>query len=151
MLSDEKRRLDTKISQLEEELEEEQANVESLNDRLRKSQQLVGSRWTNSVKWLIVRKTMQVQCFWQLEQLGAELVAERATCQSKEGSRQQLERQNKELKAKLQEMEGQGRSKLKSSISALEAKLREVEEQLEIESRYKGMLEMKRIPKLHDG
>lgn len=31
-----------KINQLEEELEEEQANVESLNDRLRKSQQLVG-------------------------------------------------------------------------------------------------------------
>lgn len=46
LLSDEKRRLDTKISQLEEELEEEQANVESLNDRLRKSQQLVGSGWT---------------------------------------------------------------------------------------------------------
>lgn len=42
MLSDEKRRLDTKIRQLEEELEEEQANVENLNERLRKSQQLVG-------------------------------------------------------------------------------------------------------------
>uniref|UniRef100_A0A7N6AMQ9 Myosin, heavy chain 11b, smooth muscle n=1 Tax=Anabas testudineus TaxID=64144 RepID=A0A7N6AMQ9_ANATE len=110
MMSDEKRRLETKISQLEEELEEEQANVESLNDRLRKSQQLV-------------------------EQLGAELSAERSSSQSREGSRQQLERQNRELKAKLQEIEGQGRSKLKSSIAALEAKLREVEEQLEIESR----------------
>ncbi|XP_044037579.1 myosin-11-like isoform X2 [Siniperca chuatsi] len=110
LLSDEKRRLETKISQLEEELEEEQANVESLNDRLRKSQQLV-------------------------EQLGAELAAERSSSQSREGSRQQLERQNRELKAKLQETEGQGRSKLKSSIAALEAKLREVEEQLEIESR----------------
>lgn len=42
MLSDEKRRLDTKIHQLEEELEEEQANMEGLNERLRKSQQLVG-------------------------------------------------------------------------------------------------------------
>lgn len=41
-MTDEKRRLDMKISQLEEEVEEEQANVESLNDRLRKSQQLVG-------------------------------------------------------------------------------------------------------------
>lgn len=41
LLSDEKRRLDAKITQLEEELDEEQANVESLNDRLRKSQQLV--------------------------------------------------------------------------------------------------------------
>ncbi|XP_036943976.1 myosin-11-like [Acanthopagrus latus] len=110
MLSDEKRRMDAKISQLEEELEEEQANVESLNDRLRKSQQLV-------------------------DQLGAELAAERASSQTREGSRQQLERQNRDLKAKLQEIEGQGRSKLKSSIAALEAKLREVEEQLEIESR----------------
>ncbi|XP_074511892.1 myosin-14-like [Sebastes fasciatus] len=110
LLSDEKRRLDTKISQLEEELEEEQANVESLNDRLRKSQQLV-------------------------DQMGAELAGERSTSQSREGSRQQLERQNRDLKAKLQEMEGQGRSKLKSSIAALEAKLRQVEEQLEIESR----------------
>lgn len=43
LLSDEKRRLETKISQLEEELEEEQATMEGLNDRLRKSQQLVGS------------------------------------------------------------------------------------------------------------
>lgn len=72
----------------------------------------------------------------QVEQLGAELAAERSSSQSKEGSRQQLERQNRELKAKLQETEGQGRSKLKSSIAALEAKLREAEEQLEVESRY---------------
>lgn len=42
LLSDDKRRLETKIGQLEEELDEEQANVESFNDRLRKSQQLVG-------------------------------------------------------------------------------------------------------------
>ena len=70
-----------------------------------------------------------------MDQLGAELAAERASSQTREGSRQQLERQNRDLKAKLQEIEGQGRSKLKSSITALEAKLREVEEQLEIESR----------------
>lgn len=36
-LADEKRRLEAKISQLEEELEEEQSNMEILNDRLRKS------------------------------------------------------------------------------------------------------------------
>lgn len=67
--------------------------------------------------------------------MGAELTTERASTQSREGSRQQLERQNRDLKAKLQEIEGQGRSKLKSSVAALEAKLREVEEQLETESR----------------
>ncbi|KAM3863683.1 myosin-14-like [Diretmus argenteus] len=110
LLSDEKRRLEAKISQLEEELEEEQANAESFNDRLRKSQQL-------------------------MEQMGAELTAERASAHSREGSRQQLERQNRDLKAKLQEIEGQGRSKLKSSIVSLETKLRDAEEHLEIENR----------------
>lgn len=40
-LADEKRRLEAKISQLEEELEEEQSNMEILNDRLRKSTQQV--------------------------------------------------------------------------------------------------------------
>lgn len=76
----------------------------------------------------------------KVDQLGAELAAERSASQSKEASRQQLDRQNRELKAKLQEMEGQGRSKLKSSIAALETKLREVEEQLEVESRYWCMM-----------
>uniref|UniRef100_UPI003AAC3CF7 uncharacterized protein n=1 Tax=Centroberyx gerrardi TaxID=166262 RepID=UPI003AAC3CF7 len=110
LLSDDKRRLEAKISHLEEELEEEQTNLESFNDRLRKSQQLV-------------------------DQLGAELATERSSSQSREGSRQQLERLNRELKTKLQETEGQGRSKLKSCIAALETKLREAEEQLEFESR----------------
>lgn len=40
-LADEKRRLEAKISQLEEELEEEQSNMEIINDRLRKSTQQV--------------------------------------------------------------------------------------------------------------
>lgn len=40
-LADEKRRLEAKIAQLEEELEEEQSNMEILNDRLRKSTQQV--------------------------------------------------------------------------------------------------------------
>lgn len=40
-LSDEKRRLEAKIAQLEEELEEEQSNMEIINDRLRKSTQQV--------------------------------------------------------------------------------------------------------------
>uniref|UniRef100_A0A6Q2YVP7 Myosin, heavy chain 11b, smooth muscle n=1 Tax=Esox lucius TaxID=8010 RepID=A0A6Q2YVP7_ESOLU len=112
MMSDEKRRLEAKISQLEEELEEEQANMETLNDRLRKTQQ-------------------------QVDQLSVELQAERSTSQTREGARQQLERQNKDLKAKLQEIEGQGRSKFKSSIAAMEVKINQLEEQLELESREK--------------
>uniref|UniRef100_A0A8D0AH53 Myosin, heavy chain 11a, smooth muscle n=1 Tax=Sander lucioperca TaxID=283035 RepID=A0A8D0AH53_SANLU len=109
----EKRRLEAKISQLEEELEEEQSNMEILNDRLRKSTQQV------------------------TDQLNSELQTERTTSQKNESARQQMERQNKELKAKLQEMENQVKSKFKSSISALEAKVAMLEEQLEQENREK--------------
>ncbi|XP_055008605.1 myosin-11-like isoform X2 [Boleophthalmus pectinirostris] len=110
VFGEERRRFESRISQLEEELEEEQNNVESLNERLRKSQQMV-------------------------EQLGADLASERLSSQGRESSRQQLDKQNRELKARLQELEGQGRSKLKASVAALEAKLRDAQEQLEAESR----------------
>uniref|UniRef100_A0AAY4D2F6 Uncharacterized protein n=1 Tax=Denticeps clupeoides TaxID=299321 RepID=A0AAY4D2F6_9TELE len=111
-LADEKRRLEAKIAQLEEELEEEQSNMEMLNDRLRKSTQ-------------------------QVDQLNNDLQNERTTSQKNESARQQMERQNKDLKAKLQEMENQVKSKFKSSISALEAKVAQLEEQLEQENREK--------------
>uniref|UniRef100_A0A7M4ETC4 Myosin heavy chain 11 n=1 Tax=Crocodylus porosus TaxID=8502 RepID=A0A7M4ETC4_CROPO len=111
-LQDDKRRLEARISQMEEELEEEQGNMEALNERL--------------------RKTLQ-----QTEQLNNELLAERATAQKNESARQQMERQNKELKAKLQEMEGNVKSKFKATIAALESKIASLEEQLEQESREK--------------
>ncbi|XP_043945099.1 myosin-11 isoform X2 [Protopterus annectens] len=111
-LLDEKRRLEAKIGQLEEELEEEQGNMEAMSDRLRKAVQ-------------------------QSEQLTNELAAERSTAQKNETARQQLERQNKELKSKLQEMEGAVKSKFKASITSLEAKVAQLEEQLEQEGRDK--------------
>lgn len=40
-LQDEKRRLEARISQLEEELEEEQGNMEAMSDRFRKAVQQV--------------------------------------------------------------------------------------------------------------
>ncbi|KAJ8283719.1 hypothetical protein COCON_G00025690 [Conger conger] len=109
-LLDEKRRLEARISQLEEELEEEQSNMELLNDRFRKT-------------------TMQV------DTLNTELVGERSMAQKSENARQQLERQNKELKAKLQELEGSVKSKFKATITALEAKILQLEEQLEQEAK----------------
>uniref|UniRef100_A0A4W3JV15 Myosin heavy chain 10 n=1 Tax=Callorhinchus milii TaxID=7868 RepID=A0A4W3JV15_CALMI len=109
-LLEEKRRLEARIAQLEEELEEEQSNMELLNDRFRKT-------------------TMQV------ETLNCELATERSAGQKSENARQQLERQNKELKAKLQEMEGAVKSKFKSTITALEAKIAQLEEQLEQEAK----------------
>ncbi|XP_063283107.1 myosin-9 [Pelobates fuscus] len=107
---EEKRRLESRIAQLEEELEEEQGNTELVNDRLRKS-------------------TLQI------DQLNADLNAERSNTQKNENARQQLDRQNKELKTKLSEMEGTVKSKFKASITALEAKISQLEEQLDVETR----------------
>ncbi|KAI4833103.1 hypothetical protein KUCAC02_016021 [Chaenocephalus aceratus] len=110
LLADEKRRLEARITQLEEELEEEQLNTEMVNDR-----------WKRSAL--------------QTEQLTTELGAERSGSQRLEGARSQLDRQNKELKLKLQELEGTIKSKYKSSITTLEAKMGQLEEQLDIESK----------------
>ncbi|XP_037620820.1 myosin-9-like isoform X1 [Sebastes umbrosus] len=110
LLADEKRRLDARITQLEEELEEEQLNTEMVNDRLKRS-------------------TLQT------EQLTTELSAERSGSQRLEGARSQLDRQNKELKLKMQELEGTIKSKYKSSITSLEAKIAMLEEQLDVETK----------------
>lgn len=71
----------------------------------------------------------------QTDQLTTELSSERSNSQMLEGSRSQLDRQNKELKLKLQEMEDTVKSKYKHSIAALEAKIAQLEEQLDIEIR----------------
>uniref|UniRef100_A0A8C2JFD8 Myosin, heavy chain 9a, non-muscle n=1 Tax=Cyprinus carpio TaxID=7962 RepID=A0A8C2JFD8_CYPCA len=103
-----RRRLDARIAQLEEELEEEHLNVELVNDRLKKA-------------------TLQA------EQVTVELTAERGNSQRLEGLRSQLDRQNKDLKQKLQDLEAAVKSKYKSTIAALEAKIPQLEEQLDIE------------------
>uniref|UniRef100_A0A673N2S1 Myosin-9 n=1 Tax=Sinocyclocheilus rhinocerous TaxID=307959 RepID=A0A673N2S1_9TELE len=100
------RRLEARIAQLEEELEEEQNNTELVNDRLKRT-----------------------------DQINVELTAERSTCQRLEGARSQMERQNKELKLKLTELEGTVKSKYKATIAALEAKIGQVEEQLDVETK----------------
>ncbi|XP_066531142.1 myosin-9 [Hoplias malabaricus] len=107
---EEKRRLEARIAQLEEELEEEQGNTELTNDRLKRS-------------------------LLQVDQINVELTAERSTSQRLEGVRSQFERQNKELKLKLTEMEGTVKSKYKATIAALEAKIGQLEEQLDVETR----------------
>ncbi|KAJ8384012.1 hypothetical protein AAFF_G00212560 [Aldrovandia affinis] len=109
---DERRRLETKMACLEDELVEEQGNVEILNDRLRRSLQ-------------------------QAEQLSGELQTERTVSQRSESSRQQTERKNRELRDKLQDLEGLVKSTFKASVAALEAKMRQLEELLEQESREK--------------
>ncbi|NXB97035.1 myosin-9 [Vidua macroura] len=107
---EEKRRLEARIAQLEEELEEEQGNTEIINDRLKKAN-------------------------LQIDQMNADLNAERSNAQKNENARQQMERLNKELKVKLQEMESTVKSKYKATITALEAKIAQLEEQLDMETK----------------
>lgn len=99
--------MEARIATLEEELEEEQSNNEILVDRARKAQMSV-------------------------DQLTAELANERSSAQKHESSRMLLERQNKELKAKLSELETAQRTKTKATITALESKIANLEEQLEV-------------------
>ncbi|XP_052475312.1 myosin-10-like isoform X2 [Carassius gibelio] len=113
-LLEEKRRLETRITQLEEELEEEQSNAELLAERQRKS-------------------TLQV------ETLTVQLSGERTLAQKSESARETLERQNKELKTRLSEMEGAVKGKHRLSVAALEAKIETVEEQLEQERQERAM------------
>ncbi|XP_036395372.1 myosin-10 isoform X1 [Megalops cyprinoides] len=107
-LCEEKRRLEARVTQLEEELEEEQSNAELLAERQRKT-------------------------VLQVETLTVQLAGERTLSQKSEGAREALERQNKELKARLGELEGAMRGKHRLSVAALEAKIEAMEEQLEQE------------------
>ncbi|XP_077419550.1 uncharacterized protein LOC144050300 [Vanacampus margaritifer] len=93
-----------------DEEEEELLNTEMINERLK-------------------RTTLQ------MEQLTTELGAEHSSVQRLEGARSQLDRQNKELKLKLQELESTIKSKYKYTIASLEAKIAQMEEQLDIESK----------------
>ncbi|XP_071031940.1 myosin heavy chain, embryonic smooth muscle isoform-like [Oncorhynchus clarkii lewisi] len=70
-----------------------------------------------------------------VDTLTLELVAERSMAQKSENAHQQLERQNKDLRAKLGELEGSVKSRFEASITALEAKILQLEEQLEQEAK----------------
>ncbi|KAG7223717.1 hypothetical protein INR49_015445 [Caranx melampygus] len=73
-----------------------------------------------------------------VESLNTELSGERSAAQKSENARQQMERQNKDLKAKLAELEGAVKSKFKASIAAQEAKILQLEDQLEQEVKERG-------------
>ncbi|XP_037523042.1 myosin heavy chain, non-muscle isoform X1 [Rhipicephalus sanguineus] len=106
LLLEDKRKLEAKMHAMEEELEEEQSNGEILSDKIRKAQA-------------------------QVDQLTADLAAERATSQRLENNALVQERQTKELRAKLQEVETACKSKLRTATSQLEGRLSQVEEQLD--------------------
>ncbi|XP_073493448.1 cingulin isoform X2 [Phyllobates terribilis] len=105
--------LEDKMKRLEVELDEEKNSVELLTDRVKRSRD-------------------------QMEQLRAELMQERTRRQDLECDKISLERQIKDLKNRLSEMEGQ--QKPSSNVSLLEAKLHEVQEHLQQGEREKNTL-----------
>ncbi|XP_013083692.2 myosin heavy chain, non-muscle isoform X1 [Biomphalaria glabrata] len=114
-LLDEKRRLEARITELEDELEEEHNNSELANDKARKA-------------------------LLQMEQMATDLASERTVSQKLENQRLALERQNKEMRDKLQELEGQNRARTKATIAALESKVANLEEQLDQEAKERASL-----------
>ncbi|CAD6193083.1 unnamed protein product [Caenorhabditis auriculariae] len=126
--SDEKRRLEAKIAQLEEELEEEQSNSEIAIDKQRKAQ-------------------------LQLEQLTTELSMERSLNQKTDAEKQSLERTCRELRAKITELESTAQSRSRAQIAALETKIQYLEDQYSAESqeRISATKQYRRLEKrLHD-
>ncbi|XP_053190952.1 cingulin [Scomber japonicus] len=108
------RGLEDKIKALEIELDEERSSVELLNDRITRSRD-------------------------QVDQLRSELMQERSARHDLEMDKSALERQLKELKSRVADMEGQTRPS--AGITLLENKIQELEERLRSEEREKTSIQ----------
>ncbi|KAM9824644.1 cingulin [Neosynchiropus ocellatus] len=112
--SREVRSLEDKIKTLEMELDEERSGAELLNDRISRSRD-------------------------QVDQLRTELMQERSARHDLEMDKSALERQVKELKSRVADMEGQPRHN--PGMALLEVKIQELEERLRIEEREKASVQ----------
>ncbi|XP_067354439.1 cingulin isoform X1 [Channa argus] len=108
------RGLEDKIKSLEIELDEERSSVELLNDSITRSRD-------------------------QVDQLRSELMQERSARHDLEMDKSSLERQVKELKSRVADMEGQSRPS--AGINLLENKIQELEERLRSEEREKASIQ----------
>ncbi|XP_070777946.1 cingulin isoform X2 [Enoplosus armatus] len=108
------RGLEDKMKALEIELDEERSSVELLNDRIIRSRD-------------------------QVDQLRSELMQERSARHDLEMDKSALERQLKELKSRVADMEGQTRPP--AGLSLLENKIQELEERLRSEEREKASIQ----------
>lgn len=98
-LLDEKKRLEARVAALEDEMEEEAGNAEIVHEKARKLQS-------------------------QVDQLQLDLGNEKALSSKYESARNQLEKQNKEFKLRVAELEELSRKGNKNQVSALESKVR---------------------------
>ncbi|KAL6461166.1 hypothetical protein MHYP_G00311320 [Metynnis hypsauchen] len=107
------RLLEDKVKTLEIELDEEKSGTELLNDRITRTRE-------------------------QMEQLRSELMQERSARHDLEMDKSSLERQVKELKTRITDMEGQPRPS--SGMTMLENKIQEMEDRLRSEEREKSSI-----------
>ncbi|XP_067832070.1 cingulin isoform X2 [Heptranchias perlo] len=106
--------LEDKVKHLELELDEEKSSVDLLTERINRSRE-------------------------QIEQLRGELMQERAARQDLECDKISLERQTKDLKARLANSEGS--LKPNANLSQLESRIRELEDRLQSEERDRSALQ----------
>jgi septal ring factor EnvC (AmiA/AmiB activator) len=71
----------------------------------------------------------------QAEQLTTEISIERSNAQKIDAERSSLDRQNKDLRAKISELDTQLKSNKKATVQALESRIANLEDQLETETR----------------
>uniref|UniRef100_A0A1A7XHE7 Cingulin b n=1 Tax=Iconisemion striatum TaxID=60296 RepID=A0A1A7XHE7_9TELE len=108
------RSLEDKVKTLELEVDEERSSVELLNDRIARTRD-------------------------QVDQLRSELMQERSARHDLEMDKSALERQVKELKSRIADMEGQTRPS--AGVTLLENKIQELEERLHSEEREKSSIQ----------
>ncbi|CAD6199075.1 unnamed protein product [Caenorhabditis auriculariae] len=103
--TEEKRRLEARVADLEDQLEEESSANDLAQEKLKKAQV-------------------------QVEQLTTELTMERSLCERNEAERNSLDRANRELKQQLQEAESNATSRSRSQLAAADAKIAMLEQQI---------------------
>uniref|UniRef100_A0A8C5SWM9 Cingulin like 1 n=1 Tax=Laticauda laticaudata TaxID=8630 RepID=A0A8C5SWM9_LATLA len=109
--------LEDKISQLQLELEEERNNSDILSGRIGRGRE-------------------------QIEQMRSKLLQERTARQELEGDKTTLERQNKELRGQILYLEASHKPSKEGLVVQMEARLLELEEQLESEERDRAHLQL---------
>ncbi|CAB3408223.1 unnamed protein product [Caenorhabditis bovis] len=106
--NEEKRRLEARIADLEDQLDEETAANDLAQEKIKKAQQ-------------------------QVEQMTTDLAMERSLCERNESERNAFERANRELKQQLQEAETNASSRMRTQLSVAEAKIVNLEQQISLE------------------
>jgi len=114
-LAEERKRFEAQLASLEEELEEERTQTELMMEKVKRGN-------------------------LQVEQINVELQDERTAAQALDNTRMTLERQNKELQGKLADMESSLRSRNKNTVATLEAKVANLEVQLDQEAKERQQL-----------